>query len=636
MKVVSKGNIMKAGGGAAGLLALLAIILAVNTMASNLRFRKDLTEERLYSLSPGSKRVLKNMDTDVTIKFFFNSKSPQVPLFLKDYARQVEDLLREYCDVSGGRVVLETFDPEPDSDEEEWAQRYGISGQTVSPFDPPVYLGLVAVAGQTEGTIPVLDPRAEELLEYNITRLIYGVCHPDKPVVGVLSSLPVMGRQIPRMAYPMMPPEANQPPWAAFQELKRDYDLRELQPSVEEIDKDIKALILVHPKDLPEKTLYAIDQFALSGGRVIAFVDPLSLADLESQPQQNPYGMGQQSSSDLAPLFRAWGIGYEPDKVLADPRGITRVRGAGNRIEDSPVIVSARDSNMSGKDTLTARIESMIFPFAGVLKDETAAGAVFTALVSSSDSAGSVDPMTARFGGQAMRSSFKPAGTALALAARVTGKAKSAFPDGLPSETSTNSSDSASSPPNPEGHLTEGNIAVLVVADTDLLDDRFAVETLNFFGTSASRAINDNISFLAGAVEQMTGSDDLVGLRTRGKFQRPFDRVVELENKARLVWQAKEDDLQKQLDETRSQLSQLQDQKDQNQRFILSDDQQRAIANFRSQETRIKAELKDVRKSLRKDIENLGVAVKTTNIALMPLLVSIAGVSYGLARRRRR
>jgi ABC-type uncharacterized transport system involved in gliding motility auxiliary subunit len=630
-------GIVKAGGGLTGLLALLAILVAVNVMVGNLRIRADLTEERLYSLSDGSKRVLEGLDRDVTVKFFFNRSSPQVPLFLKDYARQVEDLLREYSSVSGGRVVVETYDPKPDSDEEEWAQRYGISGQTVNPFEPPVYLGLVAVAGESEAAIPVLDPRTEELLEYTITRLIYGVCHTKKPVVAVLSSLPVMGMQMPRMAFPGMQRQGNRPAWAAFQELGRDCQLREIQAGAEKIEDDVDALLVIHPKELPDATLYAIDQFALRGGRVMVFVDPMSLTDMESAPQQNPYGLGQQAASDLAPLFKAWGVGYAPDQVLADPEGITRIRGEGNRIEDSKVIVSARAFNMNRDDTLTARIENMIFPFAGALRNDAAKDVTFTPLVFSSSKAGTVDPMSARFGERAMRGGFKSAGISLPVVARVTGKVRSAFPDGPPSPPATNAAgESASSPTPPAGHLAEGGITVIVAADTDMLEDRFAVETLSFFGATASRAINDNVNFLVSAVEQMTGSRDLIGLRTRGRFSRPFDRVMELENKARMVWQKKEEDLQKQLDETRSRLASLQDEKDQNQRFILSADQQAAIMNFRAEESRIRTELKDVRKNLRRDIENLGVAVKTINIALMPLLVAIAGVSLGMARRRRR
>jgi ABC-type uncharacterized transport system involved in gliding motility auxiliary subunit len=631
----SNRTLLKTGGGIAGLVALLAILVASNVIVGNLRIRTDLTQENLYSLSTGSRNALKNLDREVTVKLFFNRSSTQVPIFLKDYARQVEDLLKEYRALSGGRVIVETYDPKPDSDEEEWAQRYGITGQTVNPFEPPVYLGLVAVAGDMEGTLPVLDPRAEQMLEYNVTRLIYSVCHPKKPVLGVISSLPVLGRSSPRMPFPGAP-GANTPPWAAFQELRQNCEIREIEPSAPEIGKDVDALAVVHPKELPESALYAIDQFALRGGRVLVFVDPLSLVDMDSQPQEYPYGMGQQAASDLGPLFKAWGIGYDAGKVLVDPRCITRVRGTGNRIEESPVILSARTGNISRSDALTSQFESMLFPFAGVLSDEAPAGVTFTALVRSSDSAGTADTMTARMGTQAMLAALKPAGTPLAIAARITGKVKTAFPDGAPVEKKDETQDKPPAPTPKEDHLAEGNIAVIVVADVDMLDDRFAVETMNFFGTSASRAINDNISFLVGAAEQLTGSADLIGIRSRGMFNRPFDRVLALEDRARGIWRTKEEALQKQLEEAQSQLSRLQNQKDQSQRFILTEDQQKAIANFRAQESVIKRDLKEVRKSLRSDIERLGVVVKTVNIALMPLLVSIAGVSYGLARRRRR
>jgi len=623
-------------GGLIGLLAMLAILVAVNVIVGQVRLRADLTEEKLYTLSDGTRRILKGLEHDVTLKFFFNASSPAVPVFLKNYARQVEDLLAEYSIASRGRVTIEKYDPRPDSDEEEWAGRYGISGQQVTPYDPPVYLGLVVVSGEVEGTIPVLDPRTEELLEYNITRLIHRVCNPEKPVLGVMSTLPVLGQSAPRFPFPGQD-GGNQPAWALFQDLRRDYTLREVPATAESIDADVQALVVVHPKDLQETTLYALDQFALRGGRLLVFVDPLSLTDLESQPQQNMYGIGQKASSDLGVLFNAWGVGYDPDKVLMDPRAVTRVRGAGNSVEDNPVVLSLRNNSLNSDDVLTAKLETLLMPFAGALSDKTADSVTFTPLINSSATAGLADSMTARFGIQALRSSFRPSGTPLALAARLTGTVKSAFPNGKPEGRKDGEADPEEASPEPaESHLVEGTVTVIIVADTDMLTDRFSVETLNFFGTVASRPMNDNINLLANSVEQVTGSADLIGIRSRGRFNRPFDRVEALEQKARDVWQAKEESLQKQLEDTQNQLRELQNQKDDSQRFILSDEQRRAIASFKDQEQRIRQELKEVRRSLRSDIERLGVGIKTVNIAMMPLAVVVFGISYGLIRSRRR
>jgi ABC-type uncharacterized transport system involved in gliding motility auxiliary subunit len=639
MQATTTKSIAKASGGLVGLLALLAALIAANVIVGNVRLRGDLTEEKLYSLSDGSRNLLKKMDRDVTLKLFFNASAPEVPVFLKNYARQVEDLLKEYRLAAGGRIAIEKFDPKPDSDAEEWAQRYGLSPQSVGMLGGPnIYFGLVAVAGDTEGAIPVFDPRAEQLLEYNITRLIHRACHPERPKVGVMSTLPALGMNMPQFAMPGQPRPPNQPAWFAFQELRKDFDVQEVPPSSDEIPPEIEALVLVHPKDASDKTQYALDQFVLRGGRLLVFVDPFSITDMEGQPQQNMFGIGQQTSSDLPKLFKAWGVGYDPAKVLADPRAITRVRGNGNRIEESPVLLSYTKANLNRTDVLTTQLGQLLFPFAGSLKDDTSDQVDFVALVSSSDSAGDVDSVSARFGSQAIRSQFKSKGTSSVIAARLTGNFRTAFPDGRPKEADDKKEGDAASKPvaDPKaGHLAEGKSTIVVVADADLLVDRFCVEAMNFFGATAHRPLNDNINLLANTVEQIAGSSDLIGIRSRGEFNRPFDKVVKLEEQARLVWQTKEDELSKQLEEAQRKINELQAEKDQSQRFIMSDKQREAIANFRKEEIRIKRDLKDVRKNLRRDVERLGVQVKVANIALMPLLVSLGGISYGLWRRRR-
>ena len=636
MKHHASRALWKASGGLAGLIAMLAILIAVNVIVSNIRIRADLTEEDLYSLSEGTRSVLKKLDREVTLKLYFNGSSPQVPVFLKNYARQVEDLLKEYEIAGDGKITLESYDPKPDSDEEEWARRYGISGKSMSMFGPAVYFGLVAVAGEVEGAIPALDPRTESLLEYNVTRLIYRICHPEKPVIGVMSSLPVLGFQAPQFAMPGQPPPQGRPAWIAFQELRKDYEVRDIPTSADEIDPDIDALILVHPKNLSEKAVYALDQFVLRGGRLLAFVDPLCVTDLESQPKQNAFGIGQDTSSDLEKLFKTWGVGFEKDKVLVDQRAVTRIRGAGNRIEESPVLLSFGPDNISRDDVLTTELESVLLPFSGALSDETSDDVKFTVLLRSSESSATVDGVSARFGGQAIRSSLKTKGMALTAAARLTGKFTTAFPYGKPEGEKDGEAEVPEEDIEEGDHVVDGESTIVIVADADMLFDRFCVESLNFFGTVAHQPLNDNLNFLANAVEQVAGSSDLIGIRSRGRFARPFDRVVALEERARSIWQSKEDELSKRLQGTEQKLRDLQGQKDTSQRFILSEEQQRAIANFRKEEFQIKRELKGVRKSLRKDIERLGITVKVVNIALMPLIVSMAGVSYGVYRKRKR
>ncbi len=635
MSFTGSKSFWKASGGVAGILILLAILIAVNVIVSNLRARVDLTEENLYTLSDGTRNVLKQLDRKVTLKLFFSSSDPAVPVQLKSYADQVMDLLQEYRKAAGTKVKIEQYDPRPDSDAEEWAQKYGIQGQQLGLMGPVIYFGLVVVAGDSEQLLSSLDPRTQQMLEYNLTRTIYRVANPKKPVIGVMSSLPVLGQAPPMMMPGQRPPQSD--PWISFADLRQDYDLREIDPDVDSISDDISSLVLVHPKQLAPQTRFAIDQFVLKGGKLMVFVDPLCIVDLENQPQASPYQQ-PSTSSDLPELFRAWGVGYNPSDVVADMSAAPRVRGAGNRVEDSLVWLSLGRSHINQDDILTTQLENLLLPFAGSFTDMTGDDVTFTPLMTASTESGSVNTMAAQFGSDALRRQFRKGGAALPLAVRLTGTFTTAFPEGEPKDPEA---EDAEDPEDASGEeeatsLQSGKSAIILVADVDMLVDRFCVQEMTFFGMRGHQRINDNLKFLANAIEQVGGSSDLIGIRSRGTFNRPFDRVLALEQQARNEWQTREQELTRSLQETQQQLREMQTQKDSSQRFILSPQQQAAIEQFRQRELEIKQQLKEVRKNLRRDIEMLGIRVKTINIALMPLLVALGGIGYGLARRRKR
>lgn len=631
---INTNAVFKASGGIAGLAILFVILIAVNVIVGNLHLgRIDLTEQKLYTLSEGSKSLLQKLDRPVTLKFFFNSSSTEMPGMLKTYARQVEDFLMEYQMASNGKILVEKYDPKPDSDAEEWAQSYGISGQQLGVMGPTIYLGLVAVSGDSQATLPVLDPRSENLLEYHITRLIYRALRPEKPVLGVISSLPVLGG-----GSADMPPNpmSDKKGWMSLNELKGDYELRNLALPLEKIDSDINALLIIHPKELTDQSLYAIDQFVLRGGHVVAFVDPLCVTDMENSAGASPF-QRPNVSSDMKKLFDAWGVGYESDKVLADPRAVSQLRTPQNRVEESPVWLSLRNTNVNSDDILTAKLESLMLPYCGAFVDKTNDKLDMTPLIKSSDSAGLVSVMTAQFGLSAIRQEFKPQGTPLSIAVRVAGTFTTAFPDGKPKAEAKDDEDSDKAKPEESvaESIKEGKSTVILVADADMIYDRFCVRELNFFGYNAMQPLNDNLTLLANSAEQMAGSSDLVSIRSRGNFDRPFEVVMALEQKARVEWNEKERSLEQKLQETQQQLNSLQSQKDQSQKFILSQEQQAAVDNFRKEVVQIKRELKDVRKNLRSDIDQLGVKVKVVNIALIPVLVAIAGIAFGVYRKRR-
>ncbi len=620
--------------GAAGLALLLASIAAATLIIANLRLRADLTAERLFTLSKGSKAILSKLENDVVLKFYFSRTSPEMPMGLKTYADQVLDLLKEYELAGKGRVRLEAYDPKPDSDSEERAQHYGIEPQQTNPFGQPVYFGLVAVnaSGENPQVIPGLNPRTEATLEYDVTRLITRVAWPEKPVVGVLSSLAVLGEP----QNPMMMMRRRQPQnqgWAAFQELRNNYTVREVKADTEAIDPDITTLVVVHPKDLSDKALFALDQFVLRGGRLIVCVDPFSVADFEANQQQNPmmmqFGGGQAGPSTLGKLFDAWGVAFDTTKVVADMSCATKLNAGNGRVEDNPAFLSLERANLTSGDLLTAQLSQIMMPFAGALSANTAPGVTFTPLITTSaDNACLVDQMNAQFGMSAMRAQLKPDGAARVLAARLQGTFKTAFPEGLAPEEGGNTNA-------PPAHLTSGSGTVLVFGDTDFLNDRFCVQVMNTLFGQVAQPINDNLTLFGNVVEQFAGREELIGVRSRGQFNRPFDKVDALEVEAMKKWQAQEEELEKKLQETRQRLTELQQNKSGNERLILSKEQQAEIEQFRKTQADTSKQLKAVRKNLNRDIETLGLVLKVLNIAGIPLLVIAFGITRSLTRKLR-
>lgn len=617
--------------GVIGLVVLAAIIGAANLILSNLPLRLDLTGERLYTLSKGSKAVLGKLEADVTLKFYFSVSSAEMPMQLKTYAQQVQNLLKEYERAGNGHLALEAYDPKPDSDAEEWAQRYGVEPQNVNPFGQPVYFGLVAVCGDREETLARLSPRAESTLEYDITRLVTRVAWPERPVVGVMTSIQGVFGQPPN---PMMQMQRRQQAqgWAAFTELKKDYDVREIPPTAESIADDVKALVLLHAKDLNEKTLFAIDQFVIRGGRLIACVDPFSVMDMLAQrQQQNPMMMqmgGQDGPSTLGKLFDAWGVTFDTSKIVADLAAATKLNTGNGRAEENPAFLSLGAKNMAKGDLLVSGLTQVMFPFAGSFSFAKKDGLSFEPLVlSSAEDACLVDRQSAQFGMGAMRKELKPSGAQYTLAARLSGTFKTAFPKGPDYvEGSTNAVPKVTA---------EGKGSVVLFGDSDFLADDFCVQVMNTIFGPIAQPVNDNLVLFSNVIEQYAGREELIGVRSRGPSNRPFAKVDALEAKAMAKWQAKQEAFEQELQETQQRLMALQKQKTGNERLILSKEQQEEIDKLRKAQADTRRQLKNVRKELTGDIDRLGLTLKVINICLVPLLVVLFGILHGLRRRKR-
>ncbi len=617
-----------------GIAVMLAIVVAINIIAARGKQRIDLTAERAYTLSPGTKAILTKLDTPVQIRFYASRGENDMPVMLKTYAQRVEDLLGEFRQASKGQISVQKLDPQPDSDAEDSAKLDGIEGQMMQTGEQ-IYLGVsVSMLDQKEA-IPFLAPNRERLLEYDIARAVSRVATPAKPVVGVMSSLPVSGSQMNPMMMRMG--QQGQQPWVLMSEMQRDFTVKTVEMTVDAIPDDVKVLLLIHPKMLSDAAQFAIDQFVLRGGKLIAFLDPLSVLDRQSQMG----GMGAPpSSSSLDKLLKAWGLTFDSTKVVADLNFVGRTRQG-----PAPAVLQLTEKAVSKDDVLTGDTDSLLMVFAGAFAGTPAAGLTQTVLIHSSTNSQLVDPMTAQMGGDQISKSFAASGTEYPLAVRLAGKFKTAFPEGKPKAPDAKPADGQPEVPKPE-EKTDASLkesaqdgAVILIGDTDMIQDQVAVtEAMNPFG--GQRMVmpqNGNLAFAQGAVEQLTGDSNLITVRSRASRERPFTVVKEMQAKAEANYRTTIKDLETSLADAQKNLNELARSKapEAGQRFILSPEQQAAITTFRKKETDVKQQLKTERKKLRADIDSLENRIKWANIAGMPVVVAIGGVVLAMSRRKR-
>lgn len=612
---------------AGGLFLILFILILINIIFSHVNLRWDSTSDKLYSLSEGTKNIISDMEEDVTIKVFYTKDNVNTPVHIKAYAQRMLDFLSEYEYHSDGKITVEVYDVKPDSDEEDWARSYGIEGINL-PTGDRIYFGLVAMAADQEETIKMVDPSREEHLEYDITRMISKVQSPEKQKIGIISGLPVFGQ--PPMFNMQNPSQQGAEPWLFVTELKKTYTVEEISESAESIDKETDLLIIFHPKELKASLQYAVDQYVLRGGNAVVFVDPFPVSDRSPAPGGQP-----PKGSSLEKLFAAWGIKMDSTKVVADFDYSTQTGGRNNQVEDNPFVLSA-DTNAFNKDDITtAKLEKMLFPIAGAIEKDMGSDFEYKSLVKSSKNSSLTESFRVRFGAAQLRRDFKPSIDKYDLAVRIRGKFKTAFPAGKPE--SEDSKDKSEDSSDEAKHLTEGEkkATVVIVSDVDMLFDAYYIRRQSFLGFNLSKVFNDNLNFLLNTSEMLTGSEELISIRSRGKFERPFVKVQELEKKAQARWLAREQELVRKADETNRKLREFDKQKDKSQKFIMSPEQEAEIQKFREEKKRINTELKQVRRNLRADIEALGNRIKFYNIFLMPMLVSLAGIGYAIYRRNK-
>ncbi|MDH4248972.1 MAG: Gldg family protein [Deltaproteobacteria bacterium] len=604
-------------------VGLVALNVLLNGLMSLVPLRLDITQERIFTLSQGSKAIVSSLDKPVTLKLYYSEGVGETPIAFKTYSRKVLELLREYEAVSGGKVRLEQHDPRPDTDEEQWAARYGITPARL-PSGESMYFGMVTLQEEREAVVPFFDPRREKFLEYDISQALTRVSHPEKPSLGVLSFLPV-GAQ-----YTRGPGGQD---WAFLTELRKSYTLEFFTPdTLKDVPDTVRLMMVIHPKALPNGVNYALDQFLLRGGKLMVMVDPNSRVDPANQ-QGGQFGAPTNSTLEL--LLKSWGIKYDPLMVLGDQALATRVNTP-NGVVDFPIWVTLRKGNMNMEVPLANELEEVTLIDSGTFEPAEGFKYSFTPLMTSSAQSSMLDFTTVRMTPpQGMMNTVKPDGKQRVVAAMITGVFATAFPDGPPPQ-DPNTPPTPNAPKGPKGpHLSTGEkeSTVLLVGDADFLSDEFSVQVVNFFGNRVMQPVNDNLNFIQNAVEFLLGSQDLIHIRSRGQFSRPFTRVETLQTRAAQRFHAEEQRLSDQLEKVTTQLREIEQQKGKGaEKVLLSPQQIQAVNQYRQQEQRTKKALREVRKLLREDIERLGNVLLAMNLLLVPLVV--AGVGFSVIYRR--
>ena len=621
--------------------AVLAAAFFVNLISGAIPARVDLTADRTFTLSPGSKRIVTKLDEPVTLEFFVSRSDVKLRPYLESYARRVETLLREYVAASGGKVKLIVTDPRPDTKEEQRAQRQGIAPMRAA--QGSAYLGLTAQQADTVKAVPMLDPSRERFLEFDLSKLIASASRLDRPKLAFISSLPI-SNQIPQGG-----DQQAGPADLLLAELSQSYEVITLNTTASELPKDVAVVALVHAHHIDEQLAYAIDQFLLKGGSVFAAVDPLSRIQKFSQGNM-PFMMAPMAltaASDPA-LLRAWGVNVDLDAVMGDSASSVSIRSSrGDAVQYQPAF-AAGNAAFSKESPLTSDLRELAFMEAGSIGLISGAETrlKFEPLVTmSGPGMGAVDVGSANAGPfEKVAVAFKPDGKSRVVVASVFGEFVSAFPKGAPAPGKPEPTPPGQPPkpaakPLPGPHLAKSAkpARLFVVADSDFMMDPFTVRQRQVGGQAAMEPINDNLGFVVSVLETLGGSDELVSLRSKGTSLRPFKKVQELERVAQLRYQAKLDEIERRLEEANMKITELSKQTGgvTAKGIVITPEMQREIEKFQTVADQLSEERRVIRRGLSEDVNSLGRRLQVLNLLAGPALALLFGLLYTLARRRK-
>jgi ABC-type uncharacterized transport system involved in gliding motility auxiliary subunit len=639
----------------------LILLLSVNLFASTtLRNAKaDLTQQGLYTMSDGTRQMLRAIDEPISVRLYYSKRLGEAASNYGRFFERVRALLQQYRDISGGKLDVAIFDPEPFSDAEDRAVASGLRGVRLNQDGETGYFGLVGSnATDNEATIPFFTTDREPFVEYDITKLIYSLANPKKRVVGLITGLPLEGGMNP-MA--MMGGGRTLPPQMITEQIRDFFEIRTLTQDLKEIPTDVDVLMVAQPDRLTADAAYAIDQYVLGGGKVLAFVDPV--AEAGGRPGPMGMGAGGPPSPEFIKLLKSWGIDFDPSKVVGDIANARRVQfGGGARpvVTEYVAWLGLTRANIDEKDVLSGGVERLNFASSGFLSKADGATTQVAPILLTSPQAMQIaaeklqmapDPV-------GLLRAYKPEGKPLMLAARITGPANSAYPDGAPkpppkpddakapddkakedapkaNAPTPDQPKSAEAPAAPaKPHKASGRVNAIVIADSDLLADQFWVDVRDFLGQQVAVPSASNAAFVVNALDNLSGSESLISLRGRGADNRPFQLVDELRRDAERRYREKEQTLTAKLKEVQDQLAKL-ESAGEGSGVILSEADRQAIEKFRGDMLSVRRELREVKRALREDIDRLDGWLKFTNIALVPLLIGIGGAGWAAFRRRR-
>ena len=607
------------------LVVIFGIFFAF-TMLNNALFssaRIDLTENKLYTLTLGTRDLIAEIDEPIKFRFFFSQRASEDLTALRAYARRVQELLEEYQALAGGSINLEIIDPEPFSEEEDLAAQFGLQSVPVNNAGDELYFGLVGTNSVDDQLIiSFFQPDKEEFLEYDISRIIHQLNSSRKPKVGLLSSLKIQG-DIDTSTF------QTTPAWVVIDQLTQQYEVVDVAMDATELPRDMQLLVIVHPKSLSDPTLFAIDQFAMAGGRVLLFVDPL--AEMERRP---PGAMPTEPASDFS-LLSNWGMQLRADTVLADSAAALNVGGSNGQPVRHLGILGLSAENFNSDDVSLASLESINVTTSGILDMVGRPESRIDILIQSSENAmpmASTEFQSLTDPEQLLKT-FVPTGERYTIAARISGKAVTAYPEGVDFETVPGADPEVEVEGQGQVESTRDTqlhqavltgtdkLNVIVVADTDILTDRLWVQVQNFFGQTIASPWANNGDFVLNSVDNLLGGSELISIRSRGRFSRPFTVVESLRLAAQSKYQKSADTLQRELEETEAELNEVESSQSDQNLLALSPEQERAITQFQDEKLRIRKQLRDVRHQLDKDIEGLGATLKLINIIVLPLLL---------------